>query len=252
MIVRISLLLLFVYVTGCASHVTFQVVDAETNLPLAGATVTAEYEPIWIGYLAQIPIDPKVGKADSKGFVSMWLSKPDGITTACEGYLPYWGITFKEVPSWPFKFATLHLYAEPAPQVVLIVPDGYLGPIEVREHFPSLVKSGGRRYFEFRVVPGEVVDLKNVPPHSNYDSITFTSCRYASGQLISEEPENHFDWHGPGSDEIAVRRVSDDLVRQGRAESVVVTYVIGTYADWIDMRAKLDLPIPRFPTTRRR
>lgn len=232
---------------GCVSRVTFHVVDAETNLPLAGATVTAEYEPIWIGYLAQIPIEPKVGTTDANGLVSMWLSKPDGVTAACDGYLHYWGDIYKETPAWPFKDATLHLYAEPAPQVILIVPDGYRGPIEVREHFPSVVKSEGRRRFEFRVVPGQVVDLKNVPPSSNYDSITFTSCRYESGQRIAGESVNHFFWNGPAADEIAVRRVSDDPGRHG--ENVVVTYVIGTLADWIDMRTKLSLPIPHFPMT---
>jgi hypothetical protein len=245
-------MLLFVSVMGCASHVTFRVVDAETNLPLEGATITAEYEPIWIGYLAQIRIEPKVATTDAKGLVSMWISKPDYIGAESDGYLHYWGAIYKETPPWPFKSATMHLYAEPAPQVVLIVPDGYRGPIEVREHFPSLIKSEGHRYFEFRVVPGEVIDLKNVPPQSSYASITFTSCRYASGRLISGETENHFYGNGPASDEIAVRRVSDEPFRQGHAESVVVTYVIGTHADWIDMRAKLNLPIPRFPTTRGR
>src|SRR5437762_8416454 len=179
---------------GCYSYrtITAKVVDAETGQPISGAVVRTDYnQGLW-----HVAPSTSRGVTGTNGTTRIRVAKdPNGIPISPEadGYLDYWGdgvypdgrpysTPYTELPRWPFDAVTLSLYAEPAPQVVLIVPDGYTGPIPVGTGYGKRGNPWpGRRIFEVPWKPGRTVSLRDLP-QMNGSPLTVTSVRYASGR----------------------------------------------------------------------
>ena len=167
---------------GCSaspSHsyrvVTVTVRDAETGRPIPGAVVSSDYnqDPIHL-----VP-RRSYGVTGANGTTRIRVAKdPHGIFIAPEaqGYLDYWagGVLpdgrrytssqYTELPRWPFDAVTLTLYAEPAPEVVLVVPDGYSGSIPVSTGYGRRGNPWpGRRVFEVPWEPGQTASLRDLP-----------------------------------------------------------------------------------------
>lgn len=175
--------------------VTFIVRDAETHHPIPGAVVSSDYNQDPIHLLPR----RAHGVTGADGTTRIRVAKdPHGIFIAAEakGYLDYWagGVLpdgrrsssdrYTELPRWPFDAVTLTLYAEPAPQVVLVVPDEYTGSIPVSRGYGRRGNPWpGRRVFEFPWEPGKTASLRGLPQMHGLPPMV-TRVRYANGQEV--------------------------------------------------------------------
>jgi hypothetical protein len=227
------LFIIFAFVpAGCHAYreVEVTVLDAETRRAIGGAHVSV--------YYGEWPFMPRpdvaTTSADGRARLRVAGHDPMLITASAPGYMLYWGSGAPsqhahrygptELPSWPFDRITLTLYADPRPQVVLVVPGGYRGFIEVIEQ-PQRggIDAGGRRHFEFMFRLGAPVVIDGVPPHGS-SSVGITDARYENGQSL---------WIRPQPDEVALR-----LVDAGRP----MIYLVGTQREWSDARVRRGLP----------
>ena len=183
------------YPSYCYRTVTVTVRDAETGRVIPGAVVETGYNEA----LTHVAPRPSRGVTGEGGTTRVRVAKdPTGIFIHAEakGYLdpwaggvypngrPYVSSPYTELPAWPFDAVTLTLYAEPAPSVVLVVPDGYAGPIPVGRGYGRRGNPWpGRRVFEVLWEPGQTASLRGIPQMS-FSPPTITHVRYVGGQEI--------------------------------------------------------------------
>lgn len=189
---------------GCQRHrtgtytyqtVTTVVRDAETGNAIPGAIVRTDYNE---GPLRVPPVRFDA-VTDTRGIARIRVARDEqgiSIIPVATGYLNYWaggaypdgrptlGSPYTELPRWPFDAVTLTLYAEPPPEVVLVVPDAYTGIIPVSTGYGRRGNPWpGRRRFEVPWKPGRTAWLRDVPQMHGLPPIV-TRVRYASGQEV--------------------------------------------------------------------
>lgn len=134
-----------------ASPVTITVTDAESNTPVADALVELRYSYV----LCLNPPKPVSGVTDADGRVHIGATTFESKTwrVSAEGFLPA-EFGFGSEPSAarpdgsPLEF---RLYRGPQPEIVIVVPDGYQGPLLV-DRVPSegwIQERPGARRFVF-------------------------------------------------------------------------------------------------------
>ncbi len=166
---------------GIRRDVDVLVLDAETNRPIANATVKVGPGPRMLHL--PIPIEETVATTNAAGKTTiaapsylfpLWINW----TVAADGYDSEWQMSeWRSVPSkllvdkrwlaWR-KRATVHLYRLPGPSVSLMVPDGFRGPLfvdVVPEETPESTPLATipPRMFTFRAARNGYVKIAAIP-----------------------------------------------------------------------------------------
>jgi hypothetical protein len=201
---------------GCVafySHrdVTFRVVDGETEEPIPGATVRVGYEPHY--FVLNKPRDRSV-KTGSRGGVTVsvakwWVHDGPSFSFAARGYLEH-GESARPgerlphnlipCPGDAIRCFVIPLYRAPAPQIVLVVADGYAGPVAV-ELLPSAAFSTGpkgRRHIELDVPASGYVAIEAGPLLRRHRGLDYRARRAGGAPLPRPyflRPDEHaFRW----------------------------------------------------------
>jgi hypothetical protein len=212
---------LTVLVSGCAAllyryhPVTIQAIDAETKKPIVGAYAEITYpntQPHRAPYLAS-------GSTGDNGIAEL-KATGSGIYCArldisAKGYMhededlsldaieAADGGTASKASKASKPTFVMELFAEPRPQLELIIPDGTVGPIRVNVHIQDdFVYPAGQRDFRYPVVPPEVTQII-LPPMFRHVSAAAFSGRFANGtELHATEVDTEvgFWWVGAEGD----------------------------------------------------
>jgi hypothetical protein len=191
---------------GCYTYktVAVKVVDAESGEPVPGANVWVGFENIGITYTPLFFLAPSKEHSAVTG--------PDGLASlrVHNGYPP-WSITapgyiafrkhvedgrvpkeYSRARVGKRRVYVAKLYGEPRPEVWIVVPDNYSGPIRMRRTVVrrDVVTATGQRVFEFNASAEGDVFIETPPVlgptvFSVFDDLRF---RYASGQEIPRWP----------------------------------------------------------------
>jgi hypothetical protein len=193
--------------------------DAETKQPLPGVQVTGWYARL----LDWNPPERPRGVTGADGIASLqvgprafWLrAEVDGYLAADHGFLDA-GDILPESPRPDRTDYVFELITGPRPNFVLIVPEGYTGPVVLRLVSGDVPVPRGQRTFE---VP---VDRKGkaracLPGWMIRDQQrSDVSARYADGKAIPEESGERetgvrFRWAAPDVYHVGTRQDYDDL-----------------------------------------
>ncbi|HWP39933.1 MAG TPA: hypothetical protein VNL70_03325 [Tepidisphaeraceae bacterium] len=177
-------------VCGCVSkRVVVRVYDAETQQPIRGALVTANYSGIYVGDL--FPPRQTQSLTDADGIATLRVRKwrqAAQISASAEGYLPYVPrlalLTLPEMrrelrrqqQKLPPDVVELELYRQPWPTVTIVLPAGYRGAVPIHwTRRPGFSHPPGARQFVYHFVPGEPVRMTLAPPlhlvrYTDYDA----------------------------------------------------------------------------------
>ena len=244
-VLTVALTIIWLSSSGCYFYrgVDFHVRDAETDTPIAHARVAVSY-----GQWVVKPRDVQ-GTTDDRGIVRLRVTDFDesagAVDATADGYLPHWGFRRAEVPNWPFKEVTLHLYREPTARVVIFLPDRYRGIFDLWEPTPTMVRTPpGKREFEVNVNPYQITAVSGIPPIVPPPD-PFTDARYESGEVIYRSFEPATKRHA-AKDEVAIRRLPGSTFSSGRVRS----YMLGTYDDWISAARMLGIKSASTPSTK--
>jgi hypothetical protein len=221
---------------GCAVYtlrpVDVVVVDAESGKPVQGAEVGVDYLALFI---LNRPW-PASGKTDSQGKTSLWVANfhdgSENWSASAPDYLPFQSggmgsdsrnrIPCDLVPpggSAATGPAVIHLYRKPAARIMVIVPDGYRGPLKIDLHpVPEfMAKEPGARQFTFSASSNGYVGIQATPIllHLNRD----IEARYANGDPIPQA--------GPSNPNVIALRY---VTTEGNI-NMQELYVVGTADD---------------------
>lgn len=146
-----------------------QVLDAETNKPIAGAQVRLSYPTLHPNYAPWT----SAGQTDSDGIVTLRAACVPTSITMVEATAPGFMLESKELPAKMVQSLrtdkrpaclVLALYAEPRPAVELVVPAGYRGLVKADVQIPEDGPvAPGQRTFRYEVAPSGAV-LVTGPP----------------------------------------------------------------------------------------
>ncbi len=170
-----------VFLSGCKLHtfkdVQFHLVDAESNQPIADATITINYQ----GMAGMIPNDV-AGQTEANGLVRLRVARDDF------AYILIDAPGFEQRPTDPAigDFSgkrELPIYRLPLPYHVLLVASGTRGLVELRITDGECARLGssgkpptnGQRAFQTTISTASVAYAPTLPrmgePYSEYDRI---------------------------------------------------------------------------------
>jgi hypothetical protein len=245
---------------GCTELVRFRVLDGESMKPVPNATVSLVYDPLT--FMAS-----RSETTGEDGIASIWasLSKNPDVRVIAAGYLnrsptvlgPS-DINHGEVVLW--------LFAEPVPDVVLMVSKGFRGSFTVEEQVIPVVlpQNAGRRSFKFAVSEGCVISFTGIPTGRPAGSNNFMAGRnvgdfravYDDGSPLLGVGPKVYDVQGnprplPEDSDVAVRWISQDFSSSGSVFILRWTYILGTAADARSARRERSPLLLRIPSTER-
>jgi hypothetical protein len=205
------------------------VYDAETDAPIPDATVSVHYLGIYL--LGRPESDPAT--TDDKGMATIWVAA---------GEHPMWWASAKRhlnaCEGEPNKdVRVFRLYKSPRPQIAIVVPNGYRGPVKIDMRLVGgrVQENIGKRDFVFRASRSGYVAFDATPLLlETEDPIDLKSNIVAvhdDGSRVRE------DDYRLGSPDVGLRWVADG--GDGR-RFVRRLYVIGTYADKLALHATIE------------
>jgi hypothetical protein len=177
----LTCLLFCAIVQGCARFgktIPIAVFDGDIGEPVSGATVSVTYDNMVYGLDLFPPHDDeektgadgvakvKVCRTDTILDAMAFASRGATIGVSAPGYLGYGGYPRDYVPP-TFQRRKVNgkdgyavpIYKLPAPQIVIVLPDNYRGPVRITRKFPNrwVQDEPGKRVFEFTAsAQGEV------------------------------------------------------------------------------------------------
>jgi hypothetical protein len=172
----------FALLGGCNIYrnVTVFVVDAETRSPIAGATVEVYYSSIRTAY-------EDSEQTDRRGRARVRVAVNNGaqLIPSAPGYLP---AIDQERYRGPFdRPATLSLFKEPPPRIVLVVPDGFQGVVRAAEYETLMPQKfpAGQRVFDVPADLTGVTRFTDVPSIGGYHNRGHVdTARFANGDPL--------------------------------------------------------------------
>ena len=216
--------------------VTVLIRDAETKAPVAGAAVTASDATAH-------PPHGTTAHAGDDGIAHLKVSPSAefgyGVQATAPGYLPTdKSLSAADIRAIPTGFSShiessptlvLELFSGPRPTIELVVPKDFKGGVRIAIRTEESTKyTPGMRAFKFAVPATGVVDCVG-PPVLLQGLSPEISAKYVDGTPLKRESEAK-------DDEIAFRWVA------GGNNPV---FVVGTQAEWDDIRKAMEVPDSR-------
>jgi hypothetical protein len=268
---------------GCCRlghKISVAVVDGETNQPIPASTIDViygegpwDYAP-WLFWFRPCEASAQAG-SDGVARIKLTGAGPRWVVSA-PTYLKYFTDAREEIPDDFVKTEVagkttygIPLYREPAPQMVIIVPDGYRGSVRVTRTLSDrwVQNSPGQRVFEFQASPEGDVQIEATPllhriKGSEYSESRFgkfdpnqrmsIEFRYANGQKIPRTSGSVFwvikkrrDRGDPANDIARPPEFGVDLVASGISDDSVDTtvkrtlFVVGGAEEFVRVYEKL-------------
>jgi hypothetical protein len=221
-------ILLTICSAGCGRTyhpVNVAVYDAETDAPIAGAEVAVYYRGIYpFGFPKSDP-----AATDDRGAATIRIAAGETVEwcASAEGYMVDRGEPGEDV-------RVFRLYKLPRPQVTIVVPNGYRGPLKIDMRLvPGRVQGKiGKRDFVFRASPSGYVDFDATPLLLATEHFHSLESNFFA---VHEDGSPVPDDYRLGRFGVGLRWVADGgLPRRWRR-----LYVIGTYADGQALHAKI-------------
>lgn len=212
--------------------VSVLVLDAETDQPIEGATVSVRYSPVGIDlgwlFLVNRPRNQQ-GSTNSEGRTEIRVADFAWVDwrVGASGYLESSAMStdsnrvpvsyHPDTEKIRGRRATIRLYREPIARITIVVPDGYRGPLLVEKRQVDRWLQGDvyQREFVFQANERGYVGIDATPLLTRYAPI---GARYVGGADIE------YGYGRMGDDDVTLRWVtSAPLERQ--------VFVVGTKAD---------------------
>jgi hypothetical protein len=185
------LLLFMPFWCGCVkySYETYQVkiIDAEENIPIEGADVS-------IGYMSK-RLFPPLSRAvtNQRGLAELQVA--DGIywfvNVSAEGYIPFNHTSFmnyylhrQDLIFQNNNELTVLICKKPEPIIEIIVPDGYRGPVILKEYIVDMSPAEvGKRFFSYKMQSNGIFSVKVLPLFYGMDIGSIIKARYENGNV---------------------------------------------------------------------
>lgn len=222
--------------------VTAQVVDGDTAAPLAGATVEVRNNA---SYLTLNAPDAVVATTDENGIVSLRIPEvfPVLWNISKPGYERQVHHVAHEVVPAEFVPDEWHrvripLFAPPPPEIVVVLPDGFRGPVAVTIGLTptGLASLPGTRTLELVSPPDGIVVAAVAGPFNLVDSMNpRIRMRLSSGAPVATASTESFP------EQVRQRRVSMLFTK----EATKILYVVGDSAEAAEVASEVE------PTTMR-
>ena len=182
-------ILIATIVQGCARfgrNISVGVFDGDTGEPVIGAEVVVNYgRMVYLKCLDFFPPRDNSAKTGGDGIARVNISGESKfwdalaaagtdttVSISAPGYLPH-SFTDADFQGEPFgrrevKGQTIYavpIYRLPAPQIVVVVPDGYRGPVRITRRFSDkwIQDEPGKRVFEFHASDQGDVEMEASP-----------------------------------------------------------------------------------------
>jgi hypothetical protein len=243
---------------GClslhSSHpVRISVKDAESDVPLSTATVDIGYQTIRIAPVWNFPKSQSAA-TNAEGLASLNVAEVKGqmLSVEASGYQPfkhYGGI-------WIGNNLDVRLYRLPPPQITVVVPDGYRGPLKLDFRPSSRWVQGhaGQRSFTFNATNNGYVEIEASPLLLRlHDAVatgdigikaTFSSGQEIRRQYPSREPDAVALRHVHSFENRSLRVIGTETETRDVARMANETTSDGLRFDPPRFHATFDKPVP--------
>src|SRR5437763_2968417 len=223
-----GILVFFVVHLGCGPTVTVAVLDGDTNQPISGAKVEAHYmhKESWLDYtiVDWFRAQDEEVTTGANGIARIRVRKPVSLWKfTAPGYLEYDQRSGQDIPQHMDErqiqgknAIAIPLYREPPPEIWIIFPDGYRGPVCITRTPVNrwVQESPGQRTFEFHASAAGDVDIESTP--LLHRIVPYTT--YSQGFLMVARPPGFRFRYAGGQELPLVQTAAYDQIRVAQKE----------------------------------